>query len=407
MRLLSFLKKRGLIRWILIGSCLSLLTLFLVNPSLTLERLKKGQWSYPFQELRGIWLTNIDSDVLFSRQNLTTAINRLEKLHFNTLYPTVWQGGYTLYPSEVAQRVLGIKIDPISSLQGRDILQEMISQAHPKGLAVIPWLEFGFMLPADSILVQKHPDWLTQKRDGSKIWKEGIEERVWLNPFHPEVQKFILDLVLEIVEKYEIDGIQFDDHWSLPAEFGYDPFTVKMYEDEIQDKPSDNFQETFWIRWRSDQLNQFMERVFHEVKSRKKRCIISLSPNPLHFSLPAHLQDWFTWERRGYIEELIIQVYRSDLKRFIKELDREEIKLAQTHIPVAIGILTGLKNRSVSMKNIVAQVQQVRNRGMGGVSFFFYESLWNWGEESSQERERVLQRLFPFKVRRPVVKFNP
>jgi len=77
-------------------------------------------------------------------------------------------------------------------------------------MGVIPWFEFGFMAPADSDLAKRHPDWLTSRRDGSQIWIEGKHE-VWLNPFRPEVQQFIQDLILEIVSK-DIDGIQFDDH---------------------------------------------------------------------------------------------------------------------------------------------------------------------------------------------------
>lgn len=58
-------------------------------------------------ELRGVWLTNIDSDVLFQRDRLSTALQRLHELNFNTVYPTVWNWGYTLYPSRVAKREIG------------------------------------------------------------------------------------------------------------------------------------------------------------------------------------------------------------------------------------------------------------------------------------------------------------
>jgi len=37
--------------------------------------------------------------------------------------------------------------------------------------------------------------------------------------------QFIQDLIIEIVSKYDIDGIQFDDHFGLPVELGYDAFT--------------------------------------------------------------------------------------------------------------------------------------------------------------------------------------
>ena len=53
------------------------------------------------EEIRGVWLTNIDSDVLFEQSKLKNGIEKLAKLNFNTLYPTVWNWGYTLYPSQV------------------------------------------------------------------------------------------------------------------------------------------------------------------------------------------------------------------------------------------------------------------------------------------------------------------
>ena len=352
-------------------------------------------------ELRGVWLTNIDSDVIFSRNNIIDAVNRLDKLNFNTIYPTVWQGGYTLYPSAAAERVFGQSIDPSPGLKDRDILKEIIAQSRQKGIAVIPWFEFGFMAPAESELATLHPDWLAQRRDGSTIWKEGENERVWLNPFHPQVQQFILDLILEIVDNYDIDGIQFDDHFGLPVEFGYEPLTVSMYQEQIKSPPSDDARETFWVRWRADKINDFVGRVSRAIKSRKEKCIVSLSPNPFHFALPAHLQDWFTWERRGYIDEIVLQVYRSDIKRFSAELEREEVKLAKLNIPTAIGILTGLKNNSVSLKQIQEQVQEVRKRDFAGVSFFFYESLSNWASETPEQRNYALQEFFPTKMQRP------
>jgi uncharacterized lipoprotein YddW (UPF0748 family) len=354
------------------------------------------------REIRGVWLTNVDSDILFSQENLEAGLDRLDSLNFNTVYPTIWQGGYTLYPSQVAQATFGQQLDPNPALQERDMLQEVITAGHERGLTVIPWFEFGFMTTADSELVRRHPDWLTQRQDGTRIKKAGEHEWVWLNPFHPEVQDFILDLVVEVVSNYDVDGIQFDDHFGLPVEFGYDPYTVGLYEQELQGlTPSDNPQETFWVRWRADKINQFMERVFYRIKAANPDCLVSLSPNPLHFALPAYLQDWFTWERKGWIEEIVLQVYRPDLDRFITELERTEVQLAKNHIPVAIGILSGLKDRPTPMSTIKQQVEAVRDRDFAGVSFFFYESLWKWSEESPLTRMRQLRNLFPHPVPRP------
>jgi uncharacterized lipoprotein YddW (UPF0748 family) len=83
-------------------------------------------------ELRGVWLTNIDSDVLFEHHRLTKALQRLRELNFNTVYPTVWNWGYTLYPSPVAKQVIERSLDPTPGLQGRDILKEIVKQGHQK-----------------------------------------------------------------------------------------------------------------------------------------------------------------------------------------------------------------------------------------------------------------------------------
>jgi uncharacterized lipoprotein YddW (UPF0748 family) len=161
------------------------------------------------------------------------------------------------------------------------------------------------------------------------------------------------------------------------------------------------------VRWRADQLNEFMGKVFHTIKAANPDCLVSVSPNPLHFALPAHLQDWLTWEQRGYMEELVLQVYRTDMERFVDELQRTEVQLANSNIPVAIGILSGLKDRPTPMPMIQEQVQEVRDRGFDGVSFFFYESLWRWAEQSPTEREKALYDLFTFPASRDVFMPSP
>ncbi|MBW4665727.1 MAG: glycoside hydrolase family 10 protein [Chroococcus sp. CMT-3BRIN-NPC107] len=353
-------------------------------------------------ELRGVWMTNIDSNVLFERSRLTAALQNLKALNFNTVYPTVWNWGYTLYPSPVAQNVIGRNLDPEPGLQGRDMLKEIVTQGHQQGLDVIPWFEFGFMAPADSSLAKRHPNWLTSRRDGSKIWAEGKHDRVWLNPFRPEVQNFIQNLIVEIVSKYDVDGIQFDDHFGLPSELGYDSYTVGLYKKEHFGKnPPANPQDPQWLRWRADKITAYLQRVFRAVKARKPNVVLSMAPNPQRVSYNLFLADWQKWERRGLIEELVLQVYRNDLNVFIKELEYPEVQAAKKHIPVSIGILSGLKNRSVPATQIQSQVAASRERNFAGVSFFFYETLWNLSSEKSSDRQNAFKNIFPDRVKRP------
>lgn len=353
-------------------------------------------------ELRGVWLTNIDSDVLFARERLKQSLRTLQQFNFNTVYPAVWNWGYTLYPSKVAAKVIGKAVDPTPGLQKRDMLKEIITQGHKQNLTVIPWFEFGFMAPADSLLAKNRPGWLTNRKDGTRIVKEGIHNRVWLNPFRPEVQKFIQDLIVEIVKNYDLDGIQFDDHFGLPSELGYDTYTTALYQQEHQGKlPPTDFKNPEWVNWRANKITAFMKQVFTAIKANKKDCIVSVAPNPQRFSYEYFLADWQKWERMGIIEDLVLQIYRDDLNIFISELEYPEVKLAQSHIPVSIGILSGLKNRSVSIEQIKTQVEKVRERKFAGVSFFFYETLWNISQEKPQQRQQTWRKIFPTPVNYP------
>lgn len=356
----------------------------------------------PTQEIRGAWITNIDSNVLFSSRLLQEAMQDLARLNFNTVYPVVWNWGYTQYPSQVARRTLGSAIDPrIPGLQNRDPLAEFVQHGRQQRIAVIPWFEFGFMAPADSELVKRHPDWLTQRQDGSKIWQEGEYQRVWLNPFKPEVQQFMLDLILEVAA-YDVDGIQFDDHMGLPSDFGYDPETIALYQKDNPGKqPPVNSKDPAWLRWRADKITQFMGRVHRAIKARKPNLIVGLSPNSQKFAYENYLQDWQTWRRQGYIEELVLQVYRSNLDSFIVELLQPEVQEARQHIPVGVGVLTGLKGKPMPIAQVQEQIQAARNLGFAGVSFFFYETMWNLSNEPGEYRKSGFQTIFAPTVTRP------
>jgi uncharacterized lipoprotein YddW (UPF0748 family) len=409
-KLVQFSQAKGYQSWLIFLFILAL-TLVLItpfpghsqqSPSESLNKICQADTS---KELRGVWLTNIDSDVMFEREKTTEAIALLAKSNFNTLYPTVWNWGYTLYPSPVSEAVTGLALDPTEGLQDRDILDEIVSEGHDKGMSVIPWFEFGFMAPADSELAKRHPQWLTQRKNGSTVWWEGdLHQRVWLNPLRPDVQKFMSDLIVEIVSNYDIDGIQLDDHFGYPSEFGYDEYTVKLYQDEHEGQlPPKNPQDPEWVRWRADKITAYVEKLFQQIKQHNPQAIISLSPNPQHFSLNSFLLDWHKWERKGLIEELIVQVYRDRNDSFIRELEQPEILAAKEHIPVGIGVLSGLKGRPILWHKIYQQVKLAREREFAGVSFFFYESLWNLATESPERRQAALKNLFVHQAQPPNV----
>jgi uncharacterized lipoprotein YddW (UPF0748 family) len=347
----------------------------------------------PRQEIRGVWMTTNDFDTLKDRAKVQDAVSQLRRLNFNTIYPVVWNSGYVMYASAIAQRA-GIQPFVYKGSDGHDILADLINQGHRKGLLVIPWFEFGFMAPPTSELALNYPDWFTQKRDGSQTSISAAGEVMWLNPFLPQVQQFITNLVLETVTQYDADGIQFDDHMSLPHEFGYDQYTVALYTKETKNAPPKNSQDEAWVKWRADKITAFMVQLNQAVKQRRPQAIFSVSPNYYDFAYKFHLQDWLSWIRQNIVDELIVQVYRPNLQSFVANISRSEIQEAQQTIPTGIGIMTGLRNNPVPMQQIKSQVRATQERGLG-VTFFYYESLWNDTLEPLNERQVGFGSLFP------------
>lgn len=343
------------------------------------------------QNIRGVWLTTNDMPMLRDSARVQSAMTELSQLNFNTVYPVVWNSGYALYPSAIAQRA-GIPYIHRGAA-GQDILADVINQAHRQGLLAIPWFEFGFMAPPSSELALAHPDWLTQRQDGSQTSNSAAGEVVWLNPFKPEVQQFITSLVAEIAVRYDIDGIQFDDHTALPSDFGYDPYTRSLYQQETQQPVPSNPRDPAWMRWRADKITDFVAQLNQTVKQHRPRAIFSVSPNPYDTAYNSFLQDWVGWINRGLVDELLVQVYRWDMTSFTDQVLRPEIQTAQTQIPVGIGILTGLRHRPMPMSMIQAKVLRSTAQGLG-VAFFYYESLWYDAPEPVAERQARFRDLF-------------
>lgn len=366
------------------------------------------------KELRGVWLTNIGTAFLHHTTQLDEVFHDLSTLNFNTIYPAVWNRGYTLNPNKIAKGNTGHSHDPLLSFPFNDILRSTVKQGHRQGLRIIPWFEYGLMIPASSNLVKRHPDWVTQTITGEKIYKPHSQQSlkkmppiiadqlaelsganlVWLNPSHPEVQEFITKLITDVVQKYNIEGIQLDDHFAIPVNYGYDPYTTKLYQQQHSgNNPPNNYKDSEWMRWRSRQLSLLMQKISQSVKAKKPNCIISLSPNPPKFSYREYLQDWVSWLRQGWVDEIVVQIYRDNETQLAGELS--SLSWLNQLIPVNVGLYTGPMGSPVSSKKIAQQVTVVRKYGYGGVSFFSWEStLGMFKKDSTGTVKKVFREIF-------------
>ncbi|MDZ7959486.1 MAG: family 10 glycosylhydrolase [Aulosira sp. DedQUE10] len=327
-------------------------------------------------ETRGVWLTNTDSKVLKSQQRIAEAMDFLAATGFNVVFPVVWNKGVTLYPSQTMQQTFGVKIDP--SFVGRDPLAEVIVEARRVGLKVIPWFEYGFASSYNlngGMLLQTKPEWAARDRNGKLLKKNGFE---WMNAFDPQVQEFLLNLVREVVQNYDVDGIQGDDRFpALPCEGGYDEGTIARYRQQFNQNPPQNPQDRQWLQWRADILTEFLARLYQEVKSVNPNLIVSMSPNIYDWGFKEYLQDSVTWLNRGIVDMIHPQIYRRDFRSYkciVNRLITEQF--TDTTLPkLAPGILMKLGAYSITSEHLVKVIQCNRNRGIKGEVFFFYEGL--------------------------------
>lgn len=330
-------------------------------------------------ELRGVWITNVDSEVLSSRARISEAMEFLADHHFNVVYPVVWNDAYTLYPSAVTDSLFGYRIDP--EYAERDPLAELIGAAHTHGLAVIPWFEFGFAASYQAgggPIIDAKPEWAARDRDGNLLTKNGFE---WMNAYHPDVQDFLHALVLEVVRNYDVDGVQGDDRLpAQPVEGGYSATTDSLYRAAHDGAaPPQDPTDANWKRWRADRLNAFAQRLYRDVKAIDSALQVSWAPSIYPWGYDEYLQDWPAWVNGSYADWVHPQVYRRDLDSYRETLASQQ--------PNALGLNAGVQSRiipgvlmqvgdyRISADDLVEVVAANRTQGFRGDVFFFYEGL--------------------------------
>lgn len=328
-------------------------------------------------ETRGVWLTNTDSRVLRSKQSITEAMEFLAETGFNVVFPVVWNKAFTLYPSQVMRDRFGVEIDPL--YKGRDPLAELIVEAKRVGLAVIPWFEYGFASSYNQNgghLLAKKPEWAARDSGGNLLKKNNFE---WLNALDPEVQDFLLSLVLEVAKNYDIDGIQGDDRMpALPSEGGYDTKTVQRYKQQFNQNPPSNPKDQQWLQWRADILTDFLVRLYQEVKAINPDILVSLAPSVYDWGLREYLQDAKCWIDRGLADIIHPQLYRRDFRSYRILVDRliTQQFTAQQLPQLAPGILIKLgSSYRITPEHLLQVIEYNRSCGIQGEVFFFYEGL--------------------------------
>ncbi len=116
---------------------------------------------------------------------------------------------------------------------GFDPLQYAIEEAHKRGLELHAWFNvFASGSTAQGTPAQQHPEWIC--RDPSN---NPMTSNIALSPGLPAVRNYLLNVAMEVVNNYDIDGLHLDYiRWN---EYSSDPNAPQQKEDELDGMISD------------------------------------------------------------------------------------------------------------------------------------------------------------------------
>ena len=329
----------------------------------------------PKHEVRAVWLATVmglDWPRTFDRaaqqQSLREIVRSLKSANFNTIFFQVRGRADAMYRSRYepwSQQLTGtLGDDP-----GWDPLEFIITEAHAQGMEVHVWfntflVKSGGPRPTRSIpmhVILTHPEWMQQ-----------VNGELWFDPGLPEVREYNMNVAMDIVRKYAIDGFQFD-FIRYPGKSFPDESTYRVYGNGL---PKDE--------WRRENINQFL-RAFHDSVSVMKP-MLKIGATPIGIyknfndvrgqqSYSELYQDSRRWLKEKILDYIVPQVYWSlgtghwnpDFASVVREwsgntYDRQ----------VYIGV--GAYKPEV-LKQIPVLIDSTRSIGLMGNSFFRYENI--------------------------------
>lgn len=351
-----------------------------ITKTYTVKIGKYNPQAMPLTQVRGVWLTNVASQVLLSRQGIQECVDMCKNVGINTIFVVTFNNSKTMFRSQVMKEYFGSEIDPVFG--SRDPLAELLEIAKPQGIRVVAWFEYGFASvygdPSGGAIIAKYPSWASRDAGGMITQKNNF---YWVDPFNPDVQRFHRRLITEVIEKYPtLDGIQGDDRLpALPSNGGYNAEVTARYKKETGLTANLNHLETGWLKWRANKLTEFGNYLFKHVKSVNSKLMVSMAPSSYNWSLENYLQDWPQWVKNKQVDYIHTQLYRRDFPAYKTECDKN-YQYMGTHdnkeIRFSPGVLLGDGSGDAITAPILSQIMNYnRSIGLKGETFFYFERI--------------------------------
>ena len=270
------------------------------------------------REFRGAWIQCVNGQFKgigteTMQRTLTYQLNELQKDGCNAIIFQVRPECDALYESDLEPwsyyltGVQGEKPNPYW-----DPLQWMIDECHRRGMELHAWInpyraktKSPHQNAANHVIV-RHPEW-TFDYDGLTL----------LNPAYKECRDYICDVVKDIVERYDVDGLHIDDYFY--------PYPVAGVEipDEAQYRAAPNGMKNR-DDWRRYNVNMFIQQVYETIHATKPWVKFGVSPFGIYRNQKSDpngsktngLQNYdqlyadvLLWDANGWMDYCVPQLY--------------------------------------------------------------------------------------------------
>lgn len=330
-------------------------------------------------EVRGTWLTTTGPDHIRTGANTDAVMADLRQIGLNTVYTETWKNGYTNFPSQTLKAIIGTTDRNPTIGTSRDLVQETLIQAHRRGMAYYGWFEYGAMSqyigdggnpnnPLSNYM--KSRGWLLQNQAGE--YADGTNGGfAFMNVAVPEVRQFMISMTLEAVNRYDLDGIQFDDHMAWPVNFGFDATTMNLYTAETGNSAPSSPTNSSFSLWRQQKVTAFANELYTAVKTARPEIEFSVSPSITTFSTTNYNANWPAWESQGLFDEFAIQMYRSSLSSFNGIVNAQVTPFKPNDLDKLVFGLRINPDPSTPYADLEAMIERSRIEGAAGHSLWF------------------------------------
>ena len=235
----------------------------------------------PEREFRAVWMATVDNidfptkKILSIEQQKAELLQNLElaqSLKLNAVIFQVRPQCDALYKSAIepwSEFLTG----EMGKAQSFDPLEFLVAEAHKRGILVHAWFNpYRALHPAAKTVSANH----ISKRRPDLIRKYG--KYLWLDPSDREVQAYSLSVVVDVVRRYDIDGVHFDDYFYPYPERDASGAKIEFPDDGNWQKYKNGGGKLSRDDWRRKNVNDFIESVGREIKRIKPGILYGISP---------------------------------------------------------------------------------------------------------------------------------